>query len=210
MLPNYDAVSSEAVHRALPRTLRLKLRPADNEGRTMKYTAIILGVGLLASCSGGDFDGELRPADEVTAETQEATGKGPITGEIGESYEMADGQILTVTSIELHPDATNDGPFDRTHVVNVRVENRTEETLFAAEGAIYCEGSDDNGPWFGDSTYDQYGDLPTGAFIEGDLILGIRSDEPDCTNPVVQFEADNFITFEGEDRTIIQYPIGVP
>lgn len=137
---------------------------------------------------------ELRPADEVLAERDAADA---VVGVVGEPVSMEDGVLVTVLGIEVNPDWVPGEAWQATHLVDVRAENPTGEDSTAPELQLVCTDNPESGSWMASSTYDMYGELPAGSFIEGQLDLSMP-DGPesgvareDCPALVVELDTAN-------------------
>lgn len=149
-------------------------------------------VLLLAACGAETSaeSGELRPAAEVI---QEQASDGAIAGEFGQSYELNDGVVVTVNSIE------SKGVTKR--AVNVRVENPTGQDAYTPMMAVYCSNVEEPGDYWSESTIGIGDDLPAGSFREG--VLEVSKPNGNCDDPVFRilggdgiFIADDPVTIE--------------
>ena len=98
---------------------------------------------------------------------------------LGDSYTLSDtnwnnGATVIVSNIEVHPDWDGE-QYSRAFNVEVRAENATSDDKSAPELKTHCGDPGefrDEGSWYVGSTYEMYGDLPSGTFTEGVLVLG--------------------------------------
>lgn len=163
--------------------------PVGDEG---DYTAYVYEDGMWRStdCGGEDgtttdgppVTGDLLPAGEVgEARTREES----VDGALGESYDLGPLSVV-VSAIEFDTAVDDNGTDDAYRIaVTIRTENRTSDDTTNPEAHVMCLDGND-GSWYADSTFELYGDLPSGSFSEGVLILGV----PDgCSEPVVRVEA---------------------
>lgn len=128
------------------------------------------------------FDGELRPADEIKEEELRSNA---TMATIGEPVSSDDLDVL-ISAISYFDDVDDNGTDDDYRIsLELRVENRTSETRTAPSFNVACMPAGQTSSWYVDSTYDMYGDLPTGSFLEGNLILGVPVG---CIDPVVRIE----------------------
>lgn len=157
------------------------------------------GISADGSAASGDtVTGELRPAGEVSEEQKRSAATVGAVG--GQAVEIA-GVYLAVASISLESVVDGDGTDNAYRVaVQVRAENRTTDDLTAPELMVRCADGKD-GSWYADSTYPMYGDLPSGTFAEGVLMLGVPTG---CQDPVVFVEA-----LIGSDSALWAFPPGV-
>lgn len=141
------------------------------------------GDGTSGSSAPGDtVAGELRPAGEVSEEKKRSEATIGTVG--GRSVAIA-GVDLVVTDIAFESEVDDDGTGNAYRIaVQVRAENRTTSDLTAPELKVRCADGTD-GSWYADSTYPMYGDLPSGSFAEGVLMLGVPTG---CQDPVVFVE----------------------
>jgi hypothetical protein len=128
------------------------------------------------------FDGELRPADEIKEEELRSNA---TMATIGEAASFDDLDVL-ISAISYFDDVDDNGTDDDYRIsLELRVENRTSETRSTPSFNVACMPAGQTSSWYVDSTYDMYGDLPTGSFLEGNLILGVPIG---CIDPVVRIE----------------------
>jgi len=128
------------------------------------------------------FDGELRPADEIKEEELRSNA---TMATIGEAIPFDELNVL-ISSISYYDDVEENGTDDDYRIsIELRVENRTSETKSAPSFNVSCLPDGQTSSWYVDSTYDMYEDLPTGSFLEGNLILGVPVG---CVDPVVRIE----------------------
>lgn len=128
------------------------------------------------------FDGELRPADEIKEEELRSNA---TMATIGEAIASDDLDIL-ISAISYYDDVDDNGTDDDYRIsLELRVENRTSETKTAPSFNVSCMPDGQTSSWYVDSTYDMYEELPTGSFLEGNLILGVPIG---CMDPVVRIE----------------------
>ena len=128
------------------------------------------------------FDGELRPADEIKEEELRSNA---TMATIGEAISFDDLDVL-ISSILYYDDVEDNGTEDDYRIsLELRVENRTSETKMAPSFNVSCMPDGQTSSWYVDSTYDMYEELPTGSFLEGNLILGVPVG---CNDPVVRLE----------------------
>jgi hypothetical protein len=128
------------------------------------------------------FDGELRPADEIKEEELRSNA---TMATIGEAISFDDLDVL-ISSISYYDDVEDNGTDDDYRIsLELRVENRTSETKMAPSFNVSCMPDGQTSSWYVDSTYDMYEELPTGSFLEGNLILGVPVG---CNDPVVRLE----------------------
>ena len=128
------------------------------------------------------FDGELRPADEIKEEELRSNA---TMATIGEAIAFDDLDVM-ISAISYFDDVDDNGTDDDYRIsLELRVENRSSETKSAPSFNVACMPTGQTSSWYVDSTYDMYGDLPTGSFLEGNLILGVPVG---CIDPVVRIE----------------------
>ena len=128
------------------------------------------------------FDGDLRPADEIKEEELRSNA---TMATIGEAIPFDELNVL-ISSISYYDDVEENGTDDDYRIsIELRVENRTSETKSAPSFKVSCLPDGQTSSWYVDSTYDMYEDLPTGSFLEGNLILGVPVG---CVDPVVRIE----------------------
>lgn len=131
--------------------------------------ALAVAAVLLAGCGDDDTSsdtpapggGELQPADEVNA--QEDADDEAVTGTIGEPARLINdfGQDVTVTlrSVEVVDDAEQ----GQLLVVDVRVENSTDDSQNAPEIEMWC--GEEQMAFYGGSY--EWQEMPAGTFLEG-------------------------------------------
>lgn len=176
--------------------------------RTHPLRATCLVV-VLAACGGGDHNGAassnapseetLRPADEVLSEREASKS---LDLSVGEPVDFGDDIRVTVTGMTVGGDDL--GPW---LAVDVRAENRGDEDASNPLLAIVCDGSDMEGGWQADSTYDLNGTLPAGSYSEGTVHLLVPGDgrfgeaRPTCDAPaVVRVRPNSFTVTLTDDK----------
>ena len=146
--------------------------------------------GVETDTSSATVDGELLPAGQV--EEDRARGKS-TDGEVGVAYDFGDLSV-EVSSIEYYDDVDDNGTDDDYRIaLEVRTENRSTEDTSNPELKVFCADGTDSG-WYADSTFEMYGDLPSGSYSEGTLVLGVPLG---CSDPVVRAS-----TFAGTGETV--------
>ena len=145
--------------------------------------------------SGSSSDSELRPAAEVK---EEGIRESAIVGEVGTEFSLG-GLPVLISAVEYFEDVDDDGTgSDFRIAVDLRVENRTGESKSAPSFEIACLPNGDTGSWYVDSTYDMYGELPDGSFMEGRLLLGVPAG---CLEPVIRGQSQEW-TMNGNEEVI--------
>lgn len=170
----------------------------------------VVSVALVAACSSGDDDGAAEDSVELGSADETIDGSerdNAVVGVIGEPVTLDDGAVVTIDSIVIDPEF-DDGRWEPTHVIDLRVENPTGEDLMAPGPEMFCAGDDQGGAWYEQSTYEPFSELPSGSVREGVLYLSLHTDDgfprDDCVDPVVRVERGGGLV--PVDRMQVEYP----
>lgn len=146
------------------------------ERRRAATLTVACCVGLLAACGSGDgTTDELRPASEANDETDRAKAVEGVVGEPADLNNSFEQHVVTVRSMTVRTDPEH----GRLLVVDVRAENRTDNTQNAPEFELWC--GDIKTAFYG-GTYD-WDTMPAETFIEG--TRDFEYPEP-CASPEVR------------------------
>jgi len=131
------------------------------------------------------YGGELIPANEAK---EQAARKASTDETVGKPASL-DGLAVIVSSIAFHDKDSEEYAY-RIKVA-VRIENRSAEGKSTPQLLVTCESGESGSVSYMDSTLDTFGSVPSGSFVEGDLILGVPRN---CVSPVIRAKA--FISFD--------------
>ena len=168
---------------------------------------VLLAAGVALIAGGDDTD----EASEDVLPTADSRLDGLREVTIGESVEIR-AVIVTVQSVEIHPDWRPRADRIPALAVSVRAENRSDVAEFTPALAMVCAGDDEEGDWFLGSTYEPSAPLPAQSSAQGVIHLGVPHDGEQvasCPEPMIVVKPGSF-TVEGADVTGAVITDGLP